>query len=62
MEEIAPDEKPYHDPVRLIRWTKKDGTFLYTDDECLRLIDVYINRRVTAILARKTIGKREVKR
>jgi DNA-binding XRE family transcriptional regulator len=49
-------DKPYKDPVALIRRTGADGAFLFTDEECLRLLDVYIARRAEALFK---AGRRE---
>lgn len=31
-------------PIYIIRMRNKDGEFLYTEEECLRLLTVYLNR------------------
>jgi hypothetical protein len=44
-------------PVGLIRMKKKDGTFLFSDTECERWIEVIVDRAKAAWLEGKACGE-----
>jgi hypothetical protein len=52
------DPRICKDPITLIRFQKKDGSFLYTGEECLRLLEVYLDRAKTVWIEEK-IEERE---
>jgi hypothetical protein len=38
------DSRICKNPVGFIRWQKADGSFLYSEEECLHMIKVYLDR------------------
>jgi hypothetical protein len=38
------DPRICKNPVILIRMRKNDGAYLYSGEECLRLVEIYLNR------------------
>jgi hypothetical protein len=38
------DPRIYTNPIPIIRHKRKDGTFLYSEEECLRLLEIFLDR------------------